>query len=86
MKNAMAGELVELPNNVSGMVLNLNPDSVGIVLMGGETLIKEGDLVRPYRQYHGCSCRRSFAGRVVSAIGAPIDGKGRDSLCRKTPC
>ena len=46
MKNAMAGELVELPNNVSGMVLNLNPDSVGIVLMGGETLIKEGDLVR----------------------------------------
>ena len=46
MKNAMAGELVELPHNVSGMVLNLNPDSVGIVLMGGETKIKEGDVVR----------------------------------------
>lgn len=46
MRNAMAGELVELPHGVSGMVLNLNPDSVGIVLMGGETLIKEGDLVR----------------------------------------
>mgnify|MGYP000706586182 CR=1 FL=1 len=41
MKNAMAGELVELPNNVSGMVLNLNPDSVGIVLMGGETSLKK---------------------------------------------
>lgn len=41
MKNAMAGELVELPHNVSGMVLNLNPDSVGIVLMGGETKSKK---------------------------------------------
>ena len=45
MKNAMAGEMVELPHGVKGMVLNLNPDNVGIVLMGGEALIKEGDTV-----------------------------------------
>ena len=44
MKNAMAGELVELPHNVSGMVLNLNPDSVGIVLMGGEPKSKKATL------------------------------------------
>ena len=76
MKNATAGELVELPNNVSGMVLNLNPDSVGIVLMGGETLIKEGDLVRRTGNIMDVPVGEALLGRVVSAIGAPIDGKG----------
>ena len=76
MKHAMAGELVELPHNVSGMVLNLNPDSVGIVLMGGETKIKEGDLVRRTGRIMEVPVGENLLGRVVSAIGNPIDGKG----------
>ena len=84
MKNAMAGELVELPNNVSGMVLNLNPDSVGIVLMGGETLIKEGDLVRRTGNIMDVPVGEALLGRVVSAIGAPIDGKGEIAYAVKT--
>ncbi len=76
MKNAMAGELVELPHGVSGMVLNLNPDNVGIVLMGGETLIKEGDQVRRTGRIMEVPVGEGLLGRVVSAIGAPIDGKG----------
>lgn len=76
MKHAMAGELVGLPHNVSGMVLNLNPDSVGIVLMGGETKIKEGDLVRRTGRIMEVPVGENLLGRVVSAIGNPIDGKG----------
>lgn len=85
MKNAMAGELVELPYNVSGMVLNLNPDSVGIVLMGGETLIKEGDVVRRTGRIMEVPVGENLLGRVVSAIGAPIDGKGDIIAAEKRP-
>ena len=85
MKNAMAGELVELPHNVTGMVLNLNPDSVGIVLMGGETLIKEGDLVRRTGNIMDVPVGEALLGRVVSAIGAPIDGKGEIAFAEKRP-
>ncbi|MDR2007137.1 MAG: F0F1 ATP synthase subunit alpha, partial [Acidaminococcales bacterium] len=46
LRTAMAGEMLELPNGVNGMVLNLEVDSIGVVLMGGETLVKEGDIVR----------------------------------------
>ena len=76
MKHAMAGELVELPHHVSGMVLNLNPDSVGIELMGGEPKIKEGDLVRRTGRIMEVPVGENLLGRVVSAIGNPIDGKG----------
>lgn len=76
MKNAMAGELVELPHGVSGMVLNLNPDDVGIVLMGGETKIKEGDQVRRTGRIMEVPVGEALLGRVVNAIGEPIDGKG----------
>lgn len=85
MRNAMAGELVELPHGVSGMVLNLNPDSVGIVLMGGETLIKEGDLVRRTGNIMDVPVGEALLGRVVSAIGAPIDGKGEIAYAEKRP-
>lgn len=85
MKNAMAGELVELPHNVSGMVLNLNPDSVGIVLMGGETKIKEGDLVRRTGRIMEVPVGENLLGRVVSAIGAPIDGKGAIAAAEYRP-
>lgn len=76
MKSAMAGELVELPNGVSGMVQNLNQDSVGIVLMGGDTLVKEGDRVRRTGRIMEVPVGDGLLGRVVSAIGDPIDGKG----------
>ena len=76
MKSAMAGELVELPHGVTGMVQNLNAENVGIVLMGGDTLIKEGDRVRRTGRIMEVPVGNGLLGRVVSAIGAPIDGKG----------
>lgn len=85
MKNAMAGEMVELPHGVRGMVLNLNPDSVGIVLMGGETLIKEGDTVRRTGEIMDVPVGEGLLGRVVSAIGAPIDGKGAITAAERRP-
>ena len=85
MKNAMAGELVELPHGVSGMVQNLNQDSVGIVLMGGETAIKEGDLVRRTGRIMEVPVGEALLGRVVSAIGTPIDGKGAIAAAEYRP-
>ncbi|MDY6028813.1 MAG: F0F1 ATP synthase subunit alpha [Acidaminococcaceae bacterium] len=85
MKNAMAGEMVELPHNVKGMVLNLNPDSIGIVLMGGENLIKEGDSVRRTGEIMDVPVGEALLGRVVSAIGAPIDGKGEIAAAERRP-
>ena len=85
MKNAMAGELVELPHGVSGMVQNLNQDSVGIVLMGGETAIKEGDLVRRTGRIMEVPVGEALLGRVVSAIDAPIDGKGAIAAAEYRP-
>ena len=85
MKNAMAGELVELPHGVSGMVQNLNQDSVGIVLMGGETAIQEGDLVRRTGRIMEVPVGEALLGRVVSAIGAPIDGKGAIAAAEYRP-
>ncbi|MDO4179383.1 MAG: F0F1 ATP synthase subunit alpha [Phascolarctobacterium sp.] len=85
MKNAMAGEMVELPHDVKGMVLNLNPDSVGIVLMGGENLIKEGDTVRRTGEIMDVPVGEGLLGRVVSAIGEPIDGKGAITAVERRP-
>ena len=85
MKNAMAGELVELPHGVTGMVLNLNADSVGVVLMGGEALIKEGDTVRRTGRIMEVPVGEGLLGRVVSAIGNPIDGKGAVNAAEHRP-
>jgi F-type H+-transporting ATPase subunit alpha len=74
--NAMSGEMLELPNGVSGMVLNLEADSIGVVLMGGETLIKEGDIVRRTGKIMQVPVGDAIVGRVVDALGQPIDGKG----------
>ena len=76
LRSAMAGELLELPNGVSGMVLNLEVDSIGVVLMGGETLIKEGDIVRRTGKIMQVPVGDDLVGRVVNALGQPIDGKG----------
>lgn len=76
LEKAMAGELLEFPNEVYGMVLNLEEDNVGAVLMGGETLIKEGDTVKRTGRIMEVPVGEAMVGRVVNALGQPIDGKG----------
>lgn len=76
LEKAMAGELLEFPHDVYGMVLNLEEDNVGAVLLGGEDLIKEGDSVRRTGRIMQVPVGEALVGRVVNAIGQPIDGKG----------
>ncbi|SHI51320.1 F0F1 ATP synthase subunit alpha [Propionispora hippei] len=76
LTKAMAGELLEFPNDIYGMVLNLEEDNVGGVLLGGETEIKEGDTVRRTGRIMQVPVGEAMIGRVVNALGQPIDGKG----------
>lgn len=76
LQSAMAGELVEFPGGVSGMVLNLEDDNVGIAIMGESAEIKEGDLVRRTEKIVEVPVGMGLLGRVVDALGQPIDGKG----------
>ena len=76
LQKAMAGELLEFPHGVYGLVLNLGEGSVGAVLLGGETLIKEGDIVRRTGRIMQVPAGEAMIGRVVNALGQPIDGKG----------
>lgn len=76
LQKAMAGELLAFPNDVYGLVLNLEEDTVGAVLLGGETQIKEGDIVRCTGRIMQVPVGEAMVGRVVNAIGQPIDGKG----------
>lgn len=73
---AMAGELLEFPGGVMGMVLNLEQDNVGAVLFGPETDIKEGDTVKRTGKIVQVPVGEALLGRVVNALGQPIDGKG----------
>jgi F-type H+-transporting ATPase subunit alpha len=76
LENAMAGELLELPNGVMGMVLNLEKENVGCVLLGPDNLIKEGDPVRRTGKIMQVPVGDAMIGRVVDPLGRPIDGKG----------
>ncbi len=76
LDKCMASELLEFPNNVFGMALNLETDSVGAVLFGEDTLIKEGDIVKRTGKIMSVPVGEALLGRVVNAIGQPIDGKG----------
>ncbi|GBE14834.1 MAG TPA: F0F1 ATP synthase subunit alpha [Proteobacteria bacterium] len=76
LENAMAGELVELPGEVFGMILNLEEDNVGIVLFGEYQLIKEGDVVKRTGRIVEVPVGEELLGRVVNPLGQPIDGKG----------
>jgi F-type H+-transporting ATPase subunit alpha len=76
MRGAMAGELVEFPGNVQGMVQNLRADDVGIVLMGGETAVKQGDIVRRTGRIMEVPVGEGMLGRIVNPLGEPLDGKG----------
>jgi F-type H+/Na+-transporting ATPase subunit alpha len=76
LERAMAGELLEFPNEVIGMVLNLEQDQVGAVLLGDDRLIKEGDVVKRTNRIAQVPVGEALVGRVVNALGQPVDGKG----------
>ena len=76
LEEAMMGELLEFPGGVRGMVLNLEENSVGCVLFGSDTGIKEGDTVKRTGQIASVPVGEALLGRVVNALGEPIDGKG----------
>ncbi|MBI4505543.1 MAG: F0F1 ATP synthase subunit alpha [Chloroflexi bacterium] len=76
LAGAMAGELLEFPNGVYGLALNLEEETVGTVLLGEDRLIKEGDQVRSTGRIVEVPVGEALVGRVVSALGQPVDGKG----------
>lgn len=76
LDNCMEGELLEFPNNVYGMALNLEQDSVGCVLLGAEEGIKEGDVVKSTGKVVEVPVGEALIGRVVNALGRPLDDKG----------
>ena len=76
LENCMAGELLELPNGVYGMALNLEESNVGAVLLGRAETIKEGDTVKRTGRLMQVPVGDAVIGRVVNALGQPIDGKG----------
>ncbi|MBU5469244.1 F0F1 ATP synthase subunit alpha [Falcatimonas sp. MSJ-15] len=76
LENAMQGELLEFPNDIFGMVLNLEEDNVGAVLLGDSKNINEGDTVKTTGRVVEVPVGDAMLGRVVNALGQPIDGKG----------
>ena len=76
LDNVQAGEMVEFPGGVSGMALNLETDNVGVVIFGDDRGIKEGDTVKRTGNIVDAPVGRGLLGRVVDALGNPIDGKG----------
>ncbi len=76
LNNAMQGELLEFPGEVYGMVLNLEEDNVGAVLLGSQKNINEGDTVKTTGRVVEVPVGDAMSGRVVNALGQPIDGKG----------
>ena len=76
LSNAQYGELVEFSNGTQGIVLNLEEDNVGIVLLGASTGIKEGDTVKRTSTIASVKVGEGIVGRVVDTLGIPIDGKG----------
>ena len=82
---AMSGELLELPHGVFGMVLNLEEDHIGIVLLGDDTMIKEGDEVRRTGRIVEVPVGDGMLGRVVNALGQPIDNRGPIEYTKPRP-
>ena len=76
LERCMAGELLELPHGVMGLALNLEEDSVGAVLFGESQEIREGDTVKRTARIMSVPVGDALIGRVVNALGQPIDGKG----------
>ncbi len=86
LSNVMAGELVEFPKNgVLGLVLNLEQEDVGVIIMGEYQELEEGDLVRSTGQIAAVPVGQELLGRVVNAVGQPIDGKGPVQTTKTRP-
>lgn len=85
LQNCMAGELLEFENGSYGMAMNLEEDNVGCVILGSDIGIKEGDVVRPTGNVVEVPVGEGLIGRVVNALGHPIDGKGEIKYSKKRP-
>src|SRR5262245_23546440 len=76
LDNVQAGEMVEFPGGIRGMALNLEADNVGVVIFGDDRTIKEGDTVKRTGAIVEVPVGKGLLGRVVDALGNPLDGKG----------
>ncbi|MAJ92820.1 MAG: F0F1 ATP synthase subunit alpha, partial [Rhodospirillaceae bacterium TMED63] len=76
LDSVQAGEMVEFPGGIKGMALNLETDNVGVVIFGSDANIKEGDTVKRTGTIVDVPVGQGLLGRVVDALGEPIDGKG----------
>src|SRR5450432_3139438 len=76
LDKVMAGELIQFPHDVAGIAMNLEEDQVGAVLLGEYAKIREGDEVRRTKRIMSVPVGEGLIGRVVDALGVPIDGKG----------
>ena len=85
LRTAMAGELVEFESGVRGMALNLEEENVGVVLLGDDTLVREGELVRRTGRIVEVPVGDELVGRVIDALGNPLDGKGAINAQRFRP-
>ena len=85
LENVMSSELVELPNNVFGMALNLEEDNVGLVLFGESQKVKEGDIAKRTGRVVEVPVGKEMLGRVVNPLGQPIDGKGEINNKKSKP-
>ena len=85
LSSAVVGELIEFEGGVSGMVLNIERENVGAVVLGSDTLIKEGDRVKRTGRVMEVPVGPELIGRVVDALGNPIDGKGPLNAKKKRP-
>ncbi|MDC0882107.1 F0F1 ATP synthase subunit alpha [Candidatus Marinimicrobia bacterium] len=85
LENVMSSELVELPNGVFGMALNLEEDNVGLVLFGDTRLVKEGDIAKRTGKVVEVPVGKEMLGRIVNPLGQPIDGKGPITTTESLP-
>jgi len=85
LEKVMSGELLELPHGVMGLAFNLEEDNVGIILLGETSAIKEGDTVKRTSKIMSVPVGPAYVGRVVDALGNPIDGKGPIAAAARNP-
>ena len=85
LENVLSSEMVELPNDVFGMAMNLEEENVGIVLFGDSKLVKEGDIVKRTGKVLEVGVGKELLGRVVNPLGQPLDGKGEIKFKESKP-
>ncbi|MCP4050703.1 MAG: F0F1 ATP synthase subunit alpha [bacterium] len=85
LQNVMAGELVKFPGDVYGVVFNLEEDNAGCIILGGSERVKEGDLVERTKRIMDVPVGDEMLGRVVDALGNPLDGAGPVNATRRKP-